>query len=51
LIKGKQVKVVSRGNMQEGIAESFDEDGFLILRDYSGKRRRIISADVSLSVV
>ena len=51
LIKGKKVKVISRGNIQEGIAESFDEDGFLILRDYSGKRRRVISADVSLSVV
>lgn len=50
LIKGKEVKVISRGNIQEGIAESFDEDGFLILRDYSGKRRRIISADVSLSI-
>lgn len=51
LIKGKKVKVVSRGNIQEGIVESFDKDGFLILRDYSGKRERIISADVSLSFV
>lgn len=50
LIKGKKVKVVSRENTQEGIAESFDEDGFLILRDYSGEKRRIISADVSLSI-
>ena len=41
LIKGKRVKVVSRGNIQEGIAESFDEDGFLILRDCSGKRSGI----------
>ena len=51
LIKGKKVKVVSSGNTQEGFVESFDEDGFLILRDYSGKRERIISADVSLSLV
>ena len=51
LIKGKVVKVVSRGAVEEGIAESFDEDGFLILKDYSGKRKRIISADVSLSLV
>ena len=49
LIKGKKVKVVSSGLVQEGIAESIDEDGFLMLRDYSGVRKRIVSADVSLS--
>jgi len=51
LIKGKRVKVVSRGYSQEGVAESIDKEGFLVLRDYSGKRKRIISADVSLSLV
>jgi len=51
LIKGKRVKVVAGGSLQEGIAESIDKEGFLILRDYSGRRSRIISADVSLSLV
>ncbi len=51
LIKGKKVKVVSSGLVQEGIAESIDEDGFLMLREYSGARKRIVSADVSLSLV
>ncbi len=51
LIKGRKVKIVSKGDIQEGVAESFDEEGFLILRDYSGKRSRIVSADVSLSFV
>jgi len=51
LIKGKRVKVVSRGDLQEGVAESIDQEGFLVLRDYSGRKRRIISADVSLSLV
>ena len=51
LIKGKAVKVVSKDDLKEGIAESVDEEGFLILRDYSGKRSRIVSADVSLSLV
>ena len=51
LIKGKRVTVVSGGHLQEGIAESIDKEGFLVLRDYSGRRSRIISADVSLSLV
>lgn len=51
LVKGKRVKVVSMGCSQEGVAESIDKEGFLILRDDSGERRRIISADVSLSLV
>jgi len=51
LISGKKVKVVSKGCLQEGIAESIDEEGFLILRNYSGKSSRIVSADVSLSLV
>ncbi|MCK5257598.1 MAG: biotin--[acetyl-CoA-carboxylase] ligase, partial [Deltaproteobacteria bacterium] len=51
LIKGKKVKVVSKDDLKEGIAESVDEEGFLILRDYSGRKSRIVSADVSLSLV
>jgi BirA family biotin operon repressor/biotin-[acetyl-CoA-carboxylase] ligase len=51
LIKGKKVKVVSKDEFKEGVAESIDEEGFLILRDYSGRKSRIVSADVSLSLV
>lgn len=51
LIKGKKIKVASKGYLKEGIAESIDDDGFLILREDSGKRSRILSADVSLSLV
>jgi len=51
MIKGKRVRVVSSGYLQEGIAESIDKEGFLIIKDCSGKRCRIISADVSLSLV
>ena len=51
LIEGKKVQVFSKDDLKEGIAESIDGEGFLILRDYSGKRSRIVSADVSLSIV
>lgn len=51
LINHKKVMVESRGCMHEGTAESIDEDGFLVLLDRSGTRRRIVSGDVSLSLV
>jgi BirA family biotin operon repressor/biotin-[acetyl-CoA-carboxylase] ligase len=50
LIKGKRVKITSQDSESEGIAESFDQEGFLILCDASGVRRRIVSGDVSLSL-
>jgi len=49
-ILGKKV-VVSSGEVEEhGIAESIDEDGFLILIDEKGERKKVLSGDVSLRV-
>jgi len=45
---GKRVMVSSGETEEHGIAESIDEDGFLILVDDRGKRKRIVSGDVSL---
>ncbi|MFH2011505.1 MAG: biotin--[acetyl-CoA-carboxylase] ligase [Pseudomonadota bacterium] len=50
LLTGKPVKVTSFGNTEEGIAESVDEDGYLILRDHKGERKRIFSGDVTLRI-
>ena len=47
-ILGKKVVVSSDTAETYGIAESIDEDGFLILRDEKGERKRILSGDVSL---
>jgi BirA family biotin operon repressor/biotin-[acetyl-CoA-carboxylase] ligase len=47
-ILGKKVVVSSDKTEEYGIAESIDEDGFLILRDEKGERKRILSGDVSL---
>jgi len=48
LITGKPVRIISSGTVEEGIAESVDEDGCLTLRCENGKRKRILSGDVSL---
>jgi len=48
LILGKRVIVSSNKTEEKGTAESIDEDGFLILRDEKGERKRILSGDVSL---
>jgi BirA family biotin operon repressor/biotin-[acetyl-CoA-carboxylase] ligase len=48
LITGKPVRITSFGTIEEGIAESVDKDGCLVLRDGEGKRKRILSGDVSL---
>ncbi|MEW6614358.1 MAG: biotin--[acetyl-CoA-carboxylase] ligase [Thermodesulfobacteriota bacterium] len=50
LITGKPVRIASFGITEEGVAESVDEDGCLILLDYKGKRKRIFSGDVSLKI-
>ena len=47
-IVGKRVMVTSGESEEEGVAESIDEDGFLILRDVNGGQKRILSGDVSL---
>ena len=48
MIKGREVTITSFDSIIEGIVESMDEDGCLILRDRSGKRKKIVSGDVSL---
>jgi len=48
LILGKQVLVSSDEAEEHGIAESMDEDGFLILIDEKGEKKKILSGDVSL---
>jgi BirA family biotin operon repressor/biotin-[acetyl-CoA-carboxylase] ligase len=51
LVKGKRVRIVSLECSKEGIAESIDDEGFLIIRNSSGERERIVSGDVSLTFV
>lgn len=51
LITHKAVRVESPGCTQEGTAASVDEEGFLVLIDPTGKKRRIVSGDVSLSLL
>jgi len=51
LINHKKVMVQTRGCRHEGTAESVDEDGFLVLLDHTGTKRRIVSGDVSLSLL
>lgn len=48
LVTGKRVKIISLDSIDEGIAESIDQDGCLILRCAKNKRKKIISGDVSL---
>ncbi|MDY6853309.1 MAG: biotin--[acetyl-CoA-carboxylase] ligase [Thermodesulfobacteriota bacterium] len=50
LVTGKHVRIHSLDNVEEGVAESIDDDGYLILRDINGNTKRILSGDVSLRV-
>jgi len=45
---GKKVRVQSGKTVLEGIAESVDQDGNLLLRQFDGSLTRIIAADVTL---
>ena len=51
LITHKKVLVDAQGRMYEGTADSVDEDGCLVLLDHTGEKRRILSGDVSLSML
>jgi len=51
LITHKKVMVDAQGCMHEGTADSVDEDGCLVLLDSTGVKRRILSGDVSLSIL
>ncbi|MDY6968304.1 MAG: biotin--[acetyl-CoA-carboxylase] ligase [Spirochaetota bacterium] len=48
LVLGKSVKIISFDSEEEGVAESVDDDGCLIIRDENGNRKSFISGDVSL---
>ena len=50
LVTGRHVRIHSLDNVEEGIVESIDDDGCLILRDINGNTKRILSGDVSLRV-
>lgn len=46
---GRRVRVVSGDDVYEGVAESVDDDGSLLLRCDDGSRRRVLAGDVSIS--
>ena len=48
LTLGKRVKVTSPGSVQEGIAESVNPDGSLMLRRPDGSLIRVVAEDVTL---
>lgn len=50
IILGKPVTITSYDNEEEGIAESIDEDGALILLTPKGARKRVVFGDLSLRV-
>jgi BirA family biotin operon repressor/biotin-[acetyl-CoA-carboxylase] ligase len=50
IILGKPVVITADNYREEGIAETIDEDGALILRTDKGKRKRIIYGDLSLRI-
>ena len=51
LITNRKVSVESTGEVYQGIVESIDDDGILTLRDHLDNRKRIVCADVSLSLL
>jgi BirA family biotin operon repressor/biotin-[acetyl-CoA-carboxylase] ligase len=50
LIKGRGISVSTGDALFEGIAESVDDDGTLVLRDRNGRACRFVYGDVSLSL-
>lgn len=48
LIIGKHIRIISADSAEEGIADTIDEDGSLILIDNTGKKKKIYCGDVSL---
>ena len=50
LVIGKNVSIISFDKTLEGRVESFSEDGSLILVDKKGKRKKILTGDVSLKL-
>jgi len=48
IILGKPVTIISDHHEEEGIAETIDENGALILRTPQGKKKKIVYGDLSL---
>jgi len=48
LVTGKPVRIISFNSVEDGIAESVDETGALVLRDKHGNVKKIVCGDVSL---
>lgn len=48
LIIGKQVQIISANSIDEGIADSIDDDGSLLLIGTDGVKKKIYCGDVSL---
>jgi BirA family biotin operon repressor/biotin-[acetyl-CoA-carboxylase] ligase len=50
LVRGRQITISTGNALHEGIAESVDDDGTLIMRDRNGRKSRFVCGDVSLSL-
>jgi len=50
IILGKPVTIASDHHQEEGIAETIDENGALILRTPQGERKKIVYGDLSLRI-
>jgi biotin-(acetyl-CoA carboxylase) ligase len=50
LITGRQITITTGDARHQGVAESVDDDGTLIVRDRNGSASRFVCGDVSLSL-
>lgn len=50
LIKGRQIGISTGDALFEGIAESVEDDGTLVMRDHNGRECRFVYGDVSLAL-
>ena len=50
LITGRQITIANGDTLHQGVAESVDDDGTLIVRDRNGSASRFVCGDVSLSL-
>ena len=50
LIKDRQITITTGDAMHQGVAESVDDDGTLIMREQNGTKSRFVYGDVSLGL-
>lgn len=48
MVLGRQVRIVSNEEVEEGLVEEVDENGALILRDLQDRQKKIYTGDISL---